>query len=189
MRKVKLTQEQAKLIDEIKDIDYAINIHGLNRRPDSPLQKLSTAEIARALYIGYEVEPEYSVGDWVRVNWSDRTTINRITDIYSDLVKVDGEQSNKTPNIKIIEVATVEEVSEEKERRWWKKHNRDVWEIREDDTLTYAGVPYVVDWFNSEVVRFKSGRSNAGFCETFDYVKERFEVFCFAEDRKDIDAT
>src|SRR5690625_6848002 len=72
MEKVKVTQAQADLIKSIKDTDYAINIHGLNKRPDSPLQELTTAELARALYIGYEVDPEYSVGDWIYDNITNR---------------------------------------------------------------------------------------------------------------------
>src|SRR5690625_7500445 len=63
--KVKLTQAQADEVKRIKDIDYAINIHPLNKRPDSPVSNLSVAAIARALYVGYEVELEYSAGDWI----------------------------------------------------------------------------------------------------------------------------
>src|SRR5690625_5201196 len=186
MGKVKLTKKQADLIKSIKDTDYAINIHGLNKRPDSPLQELTTAELARALYVGYEVEPEYSVGDWVRVNWSDRTTINRITDIYSDLVKDDGEQCNKSPSIEIIEVATAEEVSEEKERRWWKKHDRDVWELKKGDVIGINIKTITINEVREDgYIAYFDGLGSDRIYSVDSLKSGGYKIICFAEDRKD----
>lgn len=56
--KVKVSKEQANELEGIRDIAYAIDIHSFNKRPDKAIAGLSTADLARALLIGYEVEQE-----------------------------------------------------------------------------------------------------------------------------------
>lgn len=177
MEKVKVTREQAKAIEKIKDIDYAINIHSFKKRPDSPLVDMSTARLARALFVGYEVEPEFLVGD---------TVIHKETGVIEE---VDGymttileKHSDKYRH------ATPSEIAEEKERRWWAKHGRDVWELRqgdviydEDENLVVIVHTYLDKSTDDEKVVFRSG----GW-EFTDNIPEQFKVVCFVENRLDV---
>lgn len=194
MEKVKITQEQANQLSK-----NVVKANGVRRHIENKwMSDLTTDELIRALYIGYEVEPNFKVGDWVVCESNNYKGITKITrmdelrgkpacyghwfDIKANTAYSNTEWTNFAEECRH---ATPEEIAEEKERRWWAKHDRDVWEIREGDALIYIGVPYIVDWFNSEEVRFKSGKCNSGFMENVDYVKEYFKVFCFVEDRKD----
>jgi len=185
MEKVKLTQKQADLIKDIKDIDYAINIHGFNKRPDSPLQRLTTAELARALYIGYEVEPEFKVGDWVFIDYGEAGTeigfikgwINEPHSFYIDKCHF-GANVNKARH------ATPEEIAKEKERRWWAKHGRDVWEIKLRDLLTHKRHKFVREIVGIQDGEYITNPNNERF--TKQELQGLFNIACFAEDRKDV---
>lgn len=120
IEKVKVTFEQAREIEEIRDADYAINIHGLNKRPDKFIATMTTAQIARALYIGYEVEDKFKVGDWV---------VSKLTGNICKIADIDGIQLwglwGKETHVlqfnpeNIVRHATPEEIKAEKERRVW----------------------------------------------------------------------
>ena len=191
MKKVILTKEQAEAIKQIKDIDYAINIHAFNKRPGSPLAELQTSEIARALYIGYEVEPEFKVGDWVYhqsdgiVSQITRVNFNKLV---PDAINTDGHKG--WISCEDIRHATSEEIKQEKERRFWEKHGREVKEYRKGDLFIHPHDRRVyeiieIDKNSSWPIRFidKFGKNDG-----FGY-EAGLRIVCFAEQRLDKEDT
>lgn len=184
MNKPIVTKGQEKEILEYKSkgqeqIDYLINIHPYIKRPDKAIADMSTATLAKALLIGYEVEPEFKRGDWVKNVYNDDVGI--VTELGSSYLKYDDGLSDGFHNFRH---ATPEEIAEEKQRRFWHENGREIWEIKEEDILGYLGDPYIVESFNSENVTFEEGPLD--YMEPFDFVKEHFKVICFVEDRKDL---
>ena len=95
------------------------------------LQSLSLDELARCLYVGYEVEveelePQFEVGDWV--NHDDRN-IGKITKIKDGIIFIDvplnhGEYVNTVS--KYFKYATPTEIAGEEKSRMDKKIN-EIW--------------------------------------------------------------
>lgn len=189
MNKVILTQEQAEAIKYLRkdacmsnhviirnlvyyDVTGVSGIEGYKNLEGIDLDKL-----IRALYFGYEVEPEFKVGDWVVTKVTNHigkiTGFSNITNYYD----IEGIQTDH------IRHATPSEIAEEKERRFWKKHGRDVWELREGDILISKTVKYpeFVTYVNGLGVHFLGGNY-----ETWATLKKGYEIVCFAEDRKDL---
>ncbi len=200
MSKVKITQEQADAIENITYREHAVElqINGWKHKENRCLNHLALDDFIKALYIGYEVEPEYKVGDWIVKRNGEKFYITHRGDGFPIAVRITNITTSLGVNvlqfcdgsvIRITEArhATPEEIAKEKERRWWAKNDRDVWEIREDDILEYLNDLYIVDSFDSEKVCLKSGiERKTNYAEPFDYVKRHFKVVCFAEDRKDV---
>lgn len=66
--KVVLTQEQAKLIEELKGVAYAVNLLDMGNK--YPLSELKVSELVRAFNGHYEVEkPKFKTGDKVVTVW------------------------------------------------------------------------------------------------------------------------
>lgn len=188
VKKVKLTQEQANAIERIKDKDYAINVLVAGKRPDNPLCELEVSELAKAFYIGYEVEPEFKVGNWAV--WRSTEGI----DVIKQIEKVEGyriwadwldEGSLLFAPSDEIRHATPEEISKEKERRWWAKHGRGVWELKKNDVIFNQSY---VDWY-PDIIK----NTNKYNVELLDgnfiprkLVMRDYKVVCFADDRKDL---
>ena len=89
MEKVKINQEQA---DKIWGWKYReallLKIHAQNKLSDnSCLQSLSLDKLARALYVGYEVEEKFKQGEWVVVTFKLHTTIHGKTKKITDVNK------------------------------------------------------------------------------------------------------
>jgi hypothetical protein len=87
MKKVKLTKEQADALKlSIADygtdnvMDYHDSDNWVGRL--EPLNDLPHSELARALYVGYEVIEEYKPGDWV-LN-EDGVHVGKITLVEKD---------------------------------------------------------------------------------------------------------
>lgn len=184
MEKVKVTQAQADLIKSIKDTDYAINIHELNKRPDSPLQELTTAELARALYVGYEVEPQFKVGDWIHDNITNRVAEIDERGYDGELAWVDDEFHNFFTDFRH---ATLDEIEEEKERRWWEKHGRDVWELKKGDVI---GINIKTITINEVIedgyIAYFDGLGGDRIYSIDSLKSGGYKIICFAEDRKDV---
>src|SRR5690625_658489 len=161
--KVKLTQEQAREIERIKNYfnrhEYITKFVETNGVSDS---EFHIEELVRALYIGYEVEPEFKVGDYV-VNGGGRVV--EILEVTCDSFVVGWIANGKmfkesTFKHSILRHAIPEEVSKEKQRRWWAKHDRGVWELREGDALKANDGGYLVEVcevFDSCNVRLTGG--------------------------------
>ncbi|MBO1003155.1 hypothetical protein [Pseudogracilibacillus auburnensis] len=188
MEKVKLTQEQADAIQiridrNARDDMMDYHASGWTGRSNTCLNSLSASELARALYVdnGYEVEPNIKIGDTVFVSWLNREgEFYKVEDVLTNGKIVIDSKTYDKPSMDIVRLATPEEI-------FWNDNDRGVWEIREDDTLEYLGDPLIVDSFDSEDVCFKRNKNYPEkYTESFDFVKEHFKVFCFAEDRKDV---
>lgn len=188
MEKQILTREQAEALNEIFEKaaftkDELIDLYaetGLYRS----LRELSVSELAKALYIGYEVEPEFKVGDWV---YNEKAgTVARVGERYDggEWVWVDDEEFTFY-SVNDTRHATPEEIEKEKERRWWAKHGRDVWELRKGDLLldNYLKVVEVTAINDSKTGISVNGHSHYGM----SHIKELYKIVCFAEDRKDVE--
>ena len=144
--KVVLTKEQAKAIERWADKEQLIIAkvvglleHGL----DEPLYALTTKELIQALFIGYEVEPEFKVGDWFVYIGKDGEVAEYIKKGFTGQVEAvhygfitDGYHRFYNSEIRH---ATPSEIAEEKERRWWKELGREVGEFRKGDIGIHAG--------------------------------------------------
>ena len=200
MEKVKLTREQANAIEWAlqKENEYSPDRLLRLRSSDNanfhnelyPLNDIDIAVLARALYIGYEVEPEFKVGDWV-VRTSDEGLYFEKNKIFRAGHDIDdkGVQEEDSDIYHVpsnLRHATPEEIAEEKERRWWKKHGRDVWELRKGDVL-YDSIEEEALVFekhdqdlDDEVAHFTNG-----LWEPMRNVKRRLRVVSFVEQRLD----
>ena len=197
MEKVKLMREQAEAIehalqkvDEYKgNPDKLLRHASMNnvyfRNELHPLNTIDTVNLAKALYIGYEVEPEFKVGDWV-VYKHNNTIWEIIGELYGGKVHYDITRDGKykgSVHKNHIRLATPEEIKQEKERRWWVKHGRDVWELRPGDLLVSdTRVFKEVQEVNNDSVAFAYENHAA-----MDNLKLYYKVVCFAEDRLDGD--
>lgn len=128
MTKPIITQEQADAIESLADnkkglaVDFHVkaiweNEHGV-------LNDLSTDQLIKALYIGYEVELEYLRGDWVNFYFGGRHYIGKILGTYtSGMFEVLSTEltSSKKVDRKDVSRATETEIAQEKERRTEKK--------------------------------------------------------------------
>src|SRR5690625_1586892 len=181
MEKVKLTQKQAEDLEEAlhayeDDKDHMLNV--FVRAKDTSdwgsISYFSPSKIAKALYIGYEVK-SYKIGDWVKVEIQNEVRVSEIYAIKGDKYFLERLPGYFTPQ-NILGHATDEEIAEEKEYRWWFRHNRDVWELKEGDILTDGYHVSQVNNANKSIVWFR-----APFNKGYEYheVKEKFKVVCF----------
>lgn len=191
--KVVLTREQAdevelqkKDFNEFSDIiTRRILTSDINNYYNSTFHSISVDELIRALYIGYEVERNFKVGDWVRINWSSSSpSIRKIIDIDMEfgVITIDGDQANINPSLQLLSLASPEEIEQEKERRWWGKYNRETREIREGDLLVDSQYNFdeVFQVDSEEVFLAKRGPVS------IENIKENYLIACFDEDRRDI---
>lgn len=185
MSKVVLTKEQAEAIETLKKEKSFREIIWLNlnantwggtyvEKPKRIIVKMNFDDLIKALYIGYEVEPEFKAGDWV-VNTSSG---------YIKLIENEREANFLNNDyIKYHELrhATAEEIATEKERRWWEKNGREVWELKEGDILISKKTDKV---YEVGLVSDNVTQLNVSFYHIND-VKQDFKVACFAEQRLD----
>lgn len=199
--KVKVTQEQFDWLEKYKteqQIDFAIDIQLHRKRPDSPIVDWKLSEVARALYVGYEVEPKFKVGDLVHVSWSNGgASIHKVLKV--GVRSIDGDLDgiaidaggNPKPPLRIVRHATAEEIAHEKERRKWGAVGREVGEFKANDIVynngAWEGVyivysdNYSADAFGSKLVRVTESGRNLSF-----HAKD-LSIICFAENRQDIE--
>lgn len=185
MSKVILTQEQVEAIEiAIREYgkDDVLNDH-LSAYPDyqnwgnnlEPLNGLEPHILARALYQpdGYEVEPEFKVGDWVV--GEGHILAYKISKIKNDRIYFDYS----TGNLRVEQVrhATPEEIKEEKRRRWWHDRDRGVWEVYEGDILMNNHGEHCLNVTDLILKRF-------GVLD-YDQLDEFYKVACLAENRED----
>src|SRR5690625_2379411 len=138
------------------------------------LNGLTNDEIARALYVGYEVESEFKVGDWVYHVFREKVGI--VTYVDDDYVKFDGVFNG---DFHYFRHATPEEIAKEKERRWWQKHYRDVWEIKLRDLLTHKRHKFVREIIGIQDGEYITNPNNERF--TKQEIQGLFNIACFAE--------
>lgn len=194
--KVVLTKEQAEAIEKaITEFgkDRVIDgVLGTWRGELSSLNDLKPSEFARIMYgAGYEVEPEFKIGDWVAFhNRKDEIVIRqikRIDNLYEVGLWACWEEGSMP--IKEIRHATLEEIAEEKERQFFAEHGRKKWELKRGDILIDEGghtriVRGTTDahgYLDENKVHFMDGD-----WEIFEDVKKIYKVACFAENRLDV---
>ncbi|MFP7171928.1 hypothetical protein [Terribacillus halophilus] len=154
MEKVKVTREQAEAIDfalkgsykddpdALLDDFVLINRHvlsGFHNRL-KPLKSLSVVDLAKALYIGYEVEG-FRVGDWVSFDISNTVTVTglveSITESGNYITDIQGAAGiNQIFAQVVLRYATPEEIEAEKTRRKWNAIGREVDEYKVGDIVT-----------------------------------------------------
>ncbi|GGP17261.1 hypothetical protein [Oceanobacillus neutriphilus] len=142
MEKIQVTQKQADWLERYEltqeQIDHYINIQPYKKRPDSPIVDWDAAKLARALYVGYEVIPQYKVGDWV-VYVPDNSIWEITKDTYNDGTHINLMNGNEIMNVvsaNHLRHATPEEIQQEKKRRFWERLGREVDEYRQGDIVT-----------------------------------------------------
>lgn len=191
---VKVTQEQADWLDKYgitsEAIDYAIDIQPYKKRPDSPIVEWSSSKLARAFYAGYEVKETFEIGDFVYVGWHNGAGVYEVEESRGittltgkPAIKIYSDGNNIAP-IEITRHATPDEIAEEKQRRWWKKHGRQVWELKKGDLIqgTFGQV--------REVYRVNEVGEYATLPNYTSFSKKdlaEWKIICFAEDRKDLE--
>ena len=187
--KVKLTREQAEAIKSIRgDINGGFTPGNIRTqlkkqwmsKPYATLNELPFEQFIVAVLGDYEVEPIFEVGDWA----VDRRSV------YKIISKHHADYLNKEVHPEVRH-ATPEEITEEKQCRWWAKHGRDVWELKDLDILINekTGKMYEVDILKDETIRLWKIGVDGAFASDYKSAKEiskYVEVFCFAEDRKDV---
>src|SRR5699024_4189942 len=139
-------------------------------------------------------------GDWVV--WEDKT-IGKVKKIVDDVITIDVELGYLKDNGKIAYAntltryfrhATPEEIAKEKERRWWANHDRNLWELKEGDILISKKKPHscivkFVEATDENATLLVDGIQDEFYegSETLEYMREEYKVFCFVEDRKDLE--
>src|SRR5699024_2497282 len=174
LERYELNQEQ---------IDHYIDMQPLKKRPDSPIVDWPASKLAKALYIGYEIKKGFEVGDWV---------YNEEFGLIGQITKIEGVRIwahwNDDDKEKIIfnenlRHATPQEITEEKQCRWWAKHGREVWELRKGDVLKSENTRLIygiADVKDSSILFVNESKF-----KTKNMIKRFYKVLCFAEQRLD----
>lgn len=148
MEKVKLTKAQVENINRWPNKEQLITAKAaglLEHGQDEAVGELSMEKLVRALYIGFEVEEEYKVGDSiVKTNGTTFSTFSRIAKVHQVFGKRVTIENGGSLSFKEIRHATPEEIKTEQERRVWKKIGREVNEIRPGDCIASNGNYYKV---------------------------------------------
>ena len=127
--KVKVTAEQAEAFDRITKKysieriirDWIKSEYDKFLPHNECLRELSLEEFMRILYIGYEVEKEYAVGEWVVFrNISGQTVTAKVIAVQYGNERIQFDSiSGWQPIAYVVRHATPEEIKAEKERRVW----------------------------------------------------------------------
>src|SRR5699024_2155317 len=149
-------------------------------KPYAMLNELPFEQFIVAVLGDYEVEETFEVGDWVHNNVTGRVAKIDDRGYDEEVAWVDDDKVNFFTQFRH---ATPEEVAEEKQRRWWAKHDREVWELKENDLLYYDDEFKEVEGV-SEIGAIML--SSERFYLPLETIKSKYSVACFAEDRKDI---
>lgn len=199
MQKVKLTREQADVIEKVKcnsddKVDTFLEYHLAHRHSYkdafTPLLDLTVDEIAIALHVGYEVEPEFNVGDWLHLHLNNEDVVREYHSpshmkehhFYKNLEGRPRPFSGED----YIRHATPEEIAEEKERRLFAENGREPWELAGGDILKANDGGYLVTVkaiLPGGHPLFEGGEVYVDI----ENVKRDYKVACFSEDRKDVD--
>ncbi len=193
MSKVILTQEQARMFENHKDAVKTLLQKRVCDNCPTSIDDIPIDDVVKAIVYGYEVEPEFKVGDWVVTKSGHIGEIEFINKVegwvnIGDIndTKERGVCLAKTFNLNEIERhLTPSEIAEEKERRWWVEHDRKPWELRERDILTFkeSDTTFNVTKVDGHIIMLE-GR---GFVKyDIKQIKKTFTVACFAENRLDV---
>lgn len=175
MGKVKISQEQADLVEQFKR-----NFKGFGR------------EILIEVIKGrYEIELKFKEGDIVNDGYGRIREVSSVGDngimLYTNHENSAAELfGNQTDEYKQIRHAKDEVVEIYKRKKFWNENGRKVWELKEGDVLnindSYESIKEI---YEGEYI-FESGITEE--VNNFNKLIEigNVEVICFVHDRKDI---
>src|SRR5699024_8454985 len=155
MDKVKLTREQAEMIKNHKEAD---NLEMLLRKHRmlgclTYIDELTTQQVVDAYFDGYKVDPDFEVGDWVVYdNGVERGygyKTNQIKDVDEQKAYFD---EGRRMHLTSLRHATPEEITKEKQRRWWVRHGRDVYEFKEGDLIKRGDLTSEVEEVEEKII-------------------------------------
>src|SRR5699024_348071 len=194
MEKVKLTQEQAWMIENHRGaFESLMRKHHMKNCP-TYIDELTTQQVVDAYFGGYEVEETFKVRDWVV--HIPTGIIGEISHVNDNWISFFHSDEQKAVNISGNDLrhATPEEIAEEKQRRWWANHDRNLWELKEGDILISKKKPHscivkFVEATDENATLLVDGIQDEFYegSETLEYMREEYKVFCFVEDRKDLE--
>lgn len=202
MGKVKVTREQAIAIEDfllhnVSGKRGMLNGHARHYGirevatkswgyPFESLNDLLMSELADALYIGYEVEETFDVGDWVTTPLSKVLLVKSLNTNSPNvtIVKLDNET---VWGISLLRHATPEEIATEKTRRWWEFHGRREGSLKEFDLIkgnTTNQIYEVLTQHNgaTEMYRLPDRKS---YRTCIMNTTRNYRVICFAHNRLD----
>lgn len=153
--KIILTSAQEKALQLVMkawngSIDHTIESHSKNsadiqwKGDKAPLNDLSTAQVSRALLLGYDVVDVIQVGDFVRSKQS--KNIYKVNSIDSNsyaylkgILCQPGKTFTGALRLHELEFVEPHEVKFEKEKQMWAKIGREVGEFRKGDHGMHNG--------------------------------------------------
>lgn len=202
MSKVKITQEQAEMFENHRNNFELLMQKRITENCLTRIDEIAVEDVVKAFIGGYEVEPDFKVGDWVT---HESGIVSIITDIDDKgIITTDhmldrcdryGEEVYMNTVAMYFRHATPEEIAKEEERRWWAKHDRDVWELKLNDEIRHKesdGRFDVVHVFDDGDINIERTSTNNYMQKEVVTVKRSYisdyyyEVVCFAEGRKDV---
>src|SRR5699024_9487763 len=166
MEKVKLTQEQAWMIENHRGSFESLMRKHHMKNCATYIDELTTQQVVDAYFGGYEVEKTFEVADWVVYDNGVRCgyKTNQIKD-------VDGQKAyfdeGRTMYLTSLRHATPEEIAEEKQRRWWSKHGRDVFEFKTGDLIDHDHYVVEVMEVRSDMLRVEINTTVATITEEY----------------------
>ena len=193
MEKVKVTKEQAKGLNQITTPQSAVKDYVGNWQLGNDLNALSLDELIRALYIGYEVEPEFEIGQWIVLTspFTNAKITARILDIDvggDNRVRLDRDDHCWWDK-EDIRHATPEEIGEEKERRFFARHGKKPWELKRNDLIYSARYGLLAIANETELGAYWAysyAGSNIHAISKKELKEDGYKVVCFAESRLDV---
>ncbi len=179
--KVKVTQEQQHLIDQWMDNKVGlVNIFvDRNAHKGSILYSFTLDQLIKSLYVGYEVEPEFEVGDFITHKLTG--DIGKVTKISANAVHADNTMGGAISGFRH---STESEIAQEIERIFWSKHGRDLKEYRIGDVVHDSNGDIGMVTGFKESVGYASllvSVSGVGFC-----MRGELKLICPVEKRLDI---
>src|SRR5690625_3914269 len=114
--------------------------------------------------------------------------------IIGQLVEIDSELRVDTIEydvpqsitLKVLRHATLDEIEEEKERRWWAKHGRDVWELKKGDVIGINIKTITINEVREDgYITYFDGLGSERIYRIDSLKSGGYKIICFAEDRKD----
>lgn len=160
MSKLLISQEQADLVEQFKSDFFAFD-------------KKYLIEMING---HYEIKPKFKTGDIVNDGYGGIREVDQVDEdgiyLYTTHQNIGKEWiGNRFVNYKRIKHATSEEIAEEKRRRFWHENGRECGDFRKNDVI-YNKHFGEVDVVTSNLI--------------LPNYKDKYEIICFAHDRKDI---